>query len=100
MSTGWMLIWISFVGRQERMKSGKLATAGSANLSLWLGWLRLRDNFGLQWFKGFLVDPSDGPSAALPTGIGVTQCLMGPETKSNPSKTADVFMASRRQMFL
>jgi hypothetical protein len=99
MSTGWMLIWISFVGRQEWMKTGKLATAGLANFSLWLGWLWSHDNFGLQWFKVVLVDPADGPLACLPTGIGVAQRLMGPETKSDRSKTADFFMASRRQMF-
>ena len=73
----------------------ELAKAGLANLSLWLGWLRSRETFGLQWYKVVSVDPSDGPSVDLPRGVGVTQFFMGPETKSNRSQTADVIMASK-----
>jgi hypothetical protein len=37
------------------------------------------------------VDPADGGlSVDFPTGIGVTQCFMEPETKSNHSQMADV----------
>jgi hypothetical protein len=73
----------------------ELAQAGLANLSLWLGWLRSRETFGLQWHEVVSVDPLDGPSVDLPRGVGVTQFFVGPETKSNRSQTADVIMASK-----
>jgi hypothetical protein len=68
----------------------ELATAGLADLSFWL------EIFDLQWCKVVWVAPADVPWVDLPTGIGVTQFFRGPETKSDPSQTADVLvMASK-----
>jgi hypothetical protein len=66
---------------------------GLANLSFWLGWLRSRETLDMQWYRVALIEAADGPSVDLPRGIGVTQFFMGPETKSNRSRTADVIMA-------
>ena len=82
------------VARSDEVRC-ELAKAGLANLSFWLGWLRSRETFDMQWYRVALIEAADGPSVDLPRGIGVTQFFMGPETKSNRSRTADVIMASK-----
>jgi hypothetical protein len=82
------------VARSDAVRC-ELAKAGLANLSFWLGWLRSRETFDMQWYRVALIEAADGPSVDLPRGIGVTQFFMGPETKSNRSRTADVIMASK-----
>ena len=82
------------VARSDAVRC-ELAKAGLANLSFWLGWLRSRETFDVQWYRVALIEAADGPSVELPRGIGVTQFFMGPETKSNRSRTADVIMASK-----
>jgi hypothetical protein len=82
------------VARSDAVRN-ELAKAGLANLSFWLGWLRSRETFDLQWHNVVLIEAADGPSVDLPHGVGVAQCFMGPETKSNRSQTADVIMASK-----
>ena len=71
-----------------------IALAGTANLFLWLGWLRSSEVFGLRWCNVVDVTPPDeGPSLDLPQGIGAVSCRLQPETKSSRDRTADCFIA-------
>jgi hypothetical protein len=71
----------------------EIAKAGLANLSLWLGWLRSSETFGLPWKNIESIEPADGPTVDLPVGCGIVQFYMQAETKTNRSQTADVVMA-------
>ena len=71
----------------------ELALAGFANLSLWLGWLRSGEKFGLNWEDCAVTEPANGPSKDLPVGIGAVCLRMLPETKSARSHRPDVVMA-------
>jgi hypothetical protein len=69
------------------------ATAGSVNLVFWLGWLRSREGFSLERANVTQVAPLDGPLVGLPLGVGVVSLRLLPETKTNPSRIADVIIA-------
>jgi hypothetical protein len=83
-----------YIGGRERMQSGM-----SWQKLVWLifllcgldgfGRLRLSVFNGTRWFRP--VEAADDPSVNLPYGVGaVIQYLMGPETKSNHSQTAQM----------
>lgn len=72
-----------------------LALAGLANLSLWLGWLRSAETFGINWVDVETVEPRHGPLVDLPRGCGLVSYRMLPETKSNRTSRPDVIMAYR-----
>jgi hypothetical protein len=69
------------------------ASAISATLLLWLGWLRSSEVFGLRWCDVEITPPEEGPTLDLPRGIGVVACRLQPETKSSRDRTADCFIA-------
>lgn len=69
------------------------AMAGSANLVLWLGWLRSAETFGLSWNDLSLVLPPDGPTHDLPEGLGMVLLRLLAQTKTNRTATADVVIA-------
>lgn len=69
------------------------ATAGTVNLVFWLGWLRSREGFSLERQDVTQVAPNDGPRVGLPRGVGLVALRLLPETKTNPSRTADVIIA-------
>jgi hypothetical protein len=71
----------------------ELALAGLANLSLWLGWLRSRETFDLEWSDVTVVRPEDAAMADLPPNCGMVAYDMQPETKSSRSVRVDVLMA-------
>ena len=69
------------------------ASAGLANMFLWLGWLRSRELFDLRWCDIEVIDPEDGPSRDLPPGVGAIILSLKEQTKTNQSSTADVVIA-------
>jgi hypothetical protein len=70
-----------------------LALAGLANLSLWLGWLRSAENFGIDWVDVKTVEPRHGSLVDLPRGCGLVSYRMLSATKSNRTSRPDVIMA-------
>jgi hypothetical protein len=71
----------------------KVALAGLANLTLWLGWLRSSEVFGLHWGDFSVLEPCNGPQEDLPFGCGAVTLRLAPETKSSRTKRADVCVA-------
>jgi hypothetical protein len=71
----------------------ELATAACANLMAWLGWLRGGELFGIGRADLTVTSPSQGPTLGLPRGVGAILVRLAPETKSNPTRTADVIAA-------
>ena len=69
------------------------ALAGTANLALWLGWLRSSECFSLTWADVSLVLPDKGPTCDLPAGIGMVLLRLSEQTKSDHTRTADVGIA-------
>jgi hypothetical protein len=69
------------------------AMAGTANLVLWLGWLRSTECFSLTWADVSLILPHDGPTYDLPAGIGMVLLRLLAQTKSNRTRAADVVIA-------
>jgi hypothetical protein len=59
----------------------------------YLGWLRGVETFGLTWADIQVVEPLDGPTQGLFTGIGVVLVKLLPQAKSSQSATADVVLA-------
>jgi hypothetical protein len=83
-------LWNLAVDAQGRHE---LATAACANLIAWFGWLRGGKLFGLSVSDVSVTTPDNGPVLGLPLGVGVVQARLAPETKSNPTRTADVVVA-------
>jgi hypothetical protein len=83
-------LWNLAVNAQGRHE---LATAACANLVAWFGWLRGGELFGLSVSDVSVTTPDNGPVLGLPLGVGVVQARLAPETKSNPTRTADVVVA-------
>lgn len=71
----------------------ELATAATANLMAWLGWLRGNELFGMGQTDVSVTRPELGPTVGLPPMCGVVQLRLAPETKSSPTRTADVVVA-------
>lgn len=73
----------------------ELATAATANLLAWLAWLRGGELFGIGRDDVTVTPPALGPTIGLPANCGAIQARLAPETKSNPTRTADVVVAYR-----
>jgi hypothetical protein len=73
----------------------ELALAGLANLTLWLGWLRTSECFGLEWADCSILEPVHGPRLDLPPGCGLVSFRLGPETKSERTKRPSLLLAYR-----
>jgi hypothetical protein len=71
------------------------ASAGLANVLLWLGWLRASELFNLTHDDLEIIEPGLGPSRDLPSGMGAVILHLSPETKSSRSTRADVVIAYR-----
>lgn len=69
------------------------AMAGTANLVLWLGWLRSSECFSLSWADVSLVLPNNGPTYDLPAGIGMVLLRLSEQTKSDRTRAADVVIS-------
>eukprot|EP00956_Cyclotella_meneghiniana_P014930 scaffold22621_cov36-Cyclotella_meneghiniana.AAC.1 len=69
------------------------ALAGTANLILWLGWLRSSECLSLTWADVSLVLPDKGPTCDLPAGIGMVLLRLSEQTKSDRTRTADIVIA-------
>ena len=69
------------------------AKAGTANLLLWLGWLRSAETFGLKRPDVTIIPPDRGPYHDLPDFTGAVLLQLSPETKSNRVSNADVIIA-------
>lgn len=67
--------------------------AAVTHLMSYLGWLRALETFGVRWGDVALVEPADGPTVGLPTGIGVVLLTLLAQTKSSQTATADVVIA-------
>jgi hypothetical protein len=80
---------------QARSSSGRreYALAGLANLTLWLGWLRTSECFGIAWPDCTLLHPDQGPEQDLPPGCGMVSFRLAPETKSDRVRRPDVVVA-------
>jgi hypothetical protein len=73
----------------------ELALAGLANLTLWLGWLRTSECFGLAWEDCSVLEPANGPQQDLPPNCGLVSFRLGPETKSERTKRPSLIVAYR-----
>ena len=71
----------------------ELAKAGLANCSLWLGWLRSSELFGLTFDGTSTIEPQHASMVDLPRGVGAVQYSLLPETKSMRDVTANCVMA-------
>jgi hypothetical protein len=61
-----------------------MALAGFVNLTLWLGWLRSSETFGLHWRDLVITEP---------IGCGALSYTLLPETKSSRTECADLIVA-------
>jgi hypothetical protein len=82
-----------YLGAQIPTDRRHFATAGLANLSLWLAWLCSSKVFGLEWCDLGVTEPHNGPQEDLPLGCGVFLFRLSPEIKSSHTKRADVVAA-------
>ena len=71
----------------------EIATAGAANLSLYTSWMRGGECFGIDREDVANYGPETGPRFGLPLGTGHIQFRLLPQTKSNPTQTADIVVA-------
>jgi len=71
----------------------EIAAAGTANMLLWLGWLRGGECFSLQRDDVKVIHPAEGPRHGLPLGVGYIDIRLLPETKSSPHRVADVVVS-------
>lgn len=72
----------------------ELATAGFANLTFWLGWLRARETFNLRWCDVEYIASLDNLPSSFPP-LGALLYRLGPETKSERTRRADVICAAK-----
>ena len=73
----------------------ELAVAACVNLWAYLGWLRGGETFGLKREDVAVISPSEGPTVGLPSGVGVVTGTLLEETKSDPTRAADIVIAYR-----
>ena len=71
----------------------EIVVAASVNLTAWLGWLRGSEVFGLLQTDIKVTTPANGIYLGLATGVGVLELRLAPDTKSDPTRTADVVIA-------
>lgn len=82
-----------FANAHDPIEKRELALAGFANLTLWLGWLRTSECFGLQWNDCTVLVPARARELDLPSGCGLVTLRLAPETKSMRSRRPDVILA-------
>jgi hypothetical protein len=71
----------------------EIAVAASVNLTAWLGWLRGNEVFGLHHADIKITTPENGKYLGLAAGVGALELRLAPDTKSDPTRTADVVIA-------
>lgn len=88
--------WIhdKFLDAPDPTQKRQLALAGLANTFFWLGWLRGSECFGLHGQDVDYTRPEHSHLREIPRGWGAIQLTLGPETKSNRAKCADVVMTA------
>ena len=84
-----------FNSTQDPLVRLQWARVATANLFLWLGWLRSMELFDLRWGDVEVLSPSDGPSRDLPFGVGAVFLTLKEETKTNRFVSADVVLGYR-----
>jgi hypothetical protein len=91
----WMVRWLDTRWAAASSLSDRQDTAAAAvaHLLLWLGWLRSSETFSLCWADIEITHPKDGPCRGLPSGVGVIELRLLPETKSNRTRVADVVIS-------
>jgi hypothetical protein len=87
-----VLYWKA-INRGDFFSAQEIATAATCNLTLWLGWLRSSENFGLQWNGIDMVLPSNSNARDLPTGVGAVLLRLLEQTKSTRTHAADMAIA-------
>jgi len=70
-----------------------ICTAGATNAMAWLTWLRGSELFGLDWEDIEVTTPDEGPTLGLDPGIGCVGLRLLPETKTNRTSRADMYVA-------
>lgn len=71
-----------------------LALGGFANITLWLAWLRSSETFGLRYEDIIVTSPTQCLSRDLPSGTGMLEYILLPETKSASTFRADVIVSA------
>lgn len=71
----------------------EIARAGLANVIAWMGWFRALELFGLRWCDISVTEPGDGGQLAMPDEFGAVDLRLSPQTKSDPTRQADVLLA-------
>ena len=91
----WMMRWLDarWVTHPSPSDRRDTAAAAVAHLTLWLGWLRSTETFSLTWDDVEVIRPCDGPRWGLPSGVGVIELRLLPETKSNRTRVANVVVS-------
>ena len=70
-----------------------ICIAGFYNIMAWLGWIRGSEVSQMEWDDVEATPPADGPIHGLPVGVGVILIRLLEETKSDPTRVADLVMA-------
>jgi hypothetical protein len=83
----------AYLNSQDPEHRAELARAALANLAAWLGWLRATEVFSLRWADVAVTEPGDGAALDLPPQTGAISLRLSPQTKSDQTRTADVFIA-------
>lgn len=83
-------MWAVAVTQADRRE---IAAASVTNLLGWLGWLQSQELFSATWGDITITRPRDGPRLGLPSGVGVIEFRLLPETKTNRTKVADVVIS-------
>lgn len=74
-----------------------LALAGFANVCLWLTWMRSNELFSLTFNDITSFSPFQYVENDLPYNVGMLEFALLPETKSSPTRQADIIIADRTQ---
>lgn len=83
----------AYDGATTHAHRAEIARAGLATTVSWLAWLRAVEVFGLRWCDIAVVEPGDGGTLAMPDEFGAVTLRLDPQTKSDPTRTADVVLA-------
>ena len=72
-----------------------ISLAGFANISFWLSWVRSSELFHLQFRDIDVCRPEEYLTRDLPPYVGMIGYRLLPETKTSPTRQADVIVADR-----
>jgi hypothetical protein len=82
-----------YVGSTADTVKANIFRAALTNILAVIGWLRAMETFGIRWGDIRIVEPPDGLTLGLPTGLGAILIRLLEQTKSNQHNAADLTLA-------